>query len=665
MTSADRPARLARVSELSTEVESELEKRQSPATVLDQMRKSALADLRKELAGLAEVLGTTHHRLIFIGRVSVGKTTAICHLVGLTAERDKKKPTKADPERVIRVTEDMMATGSGFTTLCEVVVKPGDTNKFEIDPYPREEVERTIDDFCMNTWVKVYPDSFDGGQKGSGGEPPSFPSELVRAVRNMVKLPSGDRKEDDAAIKLAREFKKDEFEQFQARVVELAKLEARNQTTFVCPSLEPDPKAWIKKTFDELNLARLDTVSIPRQITLHVDAKLLSPHMSRVSAVVDTRGVDASQFNREDLDRHIRDDKSALCVLSERFGTVPTEVAPLLARHVTPEQPLSLSKFVLLVIPRGSEPENTQAESGPIGDREKGIEYRRMQVEETLTGRGINGMNLLFYDPLHHFDATSENRMKPDSNLADIQAERDDVWKAFSEAIEQREDKVWARVEQISESLRKIREGKGLNETEETLVKDTRPKIAEYRHVPLTNADRFLEEYRALWDGPAKRPAPSLRATNNRFGVYPHKDIDIYYDAVPITEALVRKAYSGSKEAVLGIIRAVNKSSKEGSELRALLGVLEKRVDSSFEEMVRAVAAHMQDYLSKTVFFPPNATNQFWNEVQGRYGKGSGYRDDVLTMYEDQLDGNEEELKTVALAHWQTLVIDPVLEYLR
>ena len=84
----------------------------------------------------------------------------------------------------------------------------------------------------------------------------------------------------------------------------------------------------------------------------------------------------------------------------------------------------------------------------------------------------------------------------------------------------------------------------------------------------------------------------------------------------------MRKAYSGSKEAVLGIIRAVNKSSKEGSELRALLGVLEKRVDSSFEEMVRAVAAHMQDYLSKTVFFPPNTTNQFWNEVQGRYGEG-------------------------------------------
>ncbi|MBX9680762.1 MAG: hypothetical protein K2X38_18555 [Gemmataceae bacterium] len=448
-------------------------------------------------------------------------------------------------------------------------------------------------------------------------------------------------------------------------MVELANLDARTQTVFACPPEESDPKAWIKKTFDDLNLARLDTVSIPRQIALHVDAKLLSPHMSRVSAVVDTRGVDASQFNREDLDRHIRDDKSALCVLTERFGTVPTEVAPLLARHVTPESPLALSKFVLLVVPRGSEPENTQAENGPIGDREKGIEYRRMQVEETLAGRGINGMNLLFFDPLFHFEAGQDNRVKGDSDTSDIQAERDEVWKAFSAAIAQREDKVWLRVEQIGDSLKKIREGKGLDDAEEALVKDTRPKIAEYRHVPLTNADRFLEEYRALWAGPAKRPAPSLRATNNRFGVYPHKDIDIYYDAVPITESLVRKAYSGSKEAVLGIIRTVNKSSKEGSEFRALVGVLEKRVDSSFEEMVRGVASHMQDYLSKTVFFPPNSTNQFWNEVQGRYGKGSGYREDVLTMYEDQLDGHEEELKSVALGHWQSFVIDPVLEYLR
>ena len=133
---------------------------------------------------------------------------------------------------------------------------------------------------------------------------------------------------------------------------------------------------------------------------------------------------------------------------------------------------------------------------------------------------------------------------------------------------------------------------------------------------------------------------------------------------MPITEALLRKAYSASKEAVLKIICGVKETSPDGSELRALLGVLEKRVDSSFEQMVRSVAAHMQEYLAKTVFFPQNATNQFWNDVQVRYGKGPGYRDEVLDMYADQLDGNETELKSAALERWQKMVIDPVLEYL-
>jgi hypothetical protein len=339
MSTADRSGRLAHTRDLIGESEVELAKYKTSTKVLDLMRRSALADLRKELIGLSEVLGTTHHRLIFIGRVSVGKTTAICHLVGLTAERDKKKPTKNDPEKIVRVTENLMATGSGFTTLCEVVVKPGTANKFEIEPYPRQEVERTIADFCVNTWSKVYPESPEVGQKAASGELASFPTELVRAVRNMVKLPSGDRREDDAAIKLAREFSADEFDQFQAKVLILAHLDARTQTVFTCPPQEADARAWIKKTFDELNLARVDTVSIPQRITLHVDSKLLSPHMSRIAAIVDTRGVDASQFNREDLDRHIREDKSALCVLVERFGTAPTEVAPLLARHVTLEAP--------------------------------------------------------------------------------------------------------------------------------------------------------------------------------------------------------------------------------------------------------------------------------------------------------------------------------------
>src|SRR6185437_7204121 len=110
-------------------------------------------------------------------------------------------------------------------------------------PYPREEVEQTISDFCLTIWKKVHPDSTEAGQKEV-----NFPPELVRAVRNMVKLPEGERSENDQALKLAREFASDAYEQFRVKVLSRAKLEARSVTELTCPRGEPDSRAWIKKT---------------------------------------------------------------------------------------------------------------------------------------------------------------------------------------------------------------------------------------------------------------------------------------------------------------------------------------------------------------------------------------------------------------------------------
>ncbi len=86
-----REDRQQRAKDLIAEIDSELRQRQDPKTVLEQMRKSALAALLDELNMLSRLLGITRHRLVFIGQVGVGKTTVICHLAGLTAERDKKK----------------------------------------------------------------------------------------------------------------------------------------------------------------------------------------------------------------------------------------------------------------------------------------------------------------------------------------------------------------------------------------------------------------------------------------------------------------------------------------------------------------------------------------------------------------------------------------------
>ncbi|MFI5394695.1 MAG: hypothetical protein ACHQ9S_04110 [Candidatus Binatia bacterium] len=649
--------------ELTAKIDEELAKRPPPKTVFEQMRKSALADLRAELIELADLLSTTRHRLVFIGKVGVGKTTAICHLLGLIADREKKKTNNAGVEKTVSVTEDLMATGSGFTTLCEVVVIPGDRNEFEIEPFPRLEVERIIGDFCLTTWSRVYPDNLSEGQKGS--DQINFPPELVRAVRNMVKLPEAEKREDDAAIRLARAFPSNGFDQFQARVLGQANLDARTRTEFVCPSTEPNSRAWIKKTFDDLNLARLNTVSIPQRITLRVDAKLLTPQMANVAAVVDTKGVDAAQFNREDLDRYIREERTAVCILAEGFDTAPTDVAPLLQRHVTSEAPMSLSKFALMVIPRGSEPEKKVGGQGPVGDRDVGINLLRSQIEETLSSRGIRGLNVMFFDPLRHFEAVGvDYRQRSDSTREEVSTERDEVWNAIFDAIKLREDKAWERVTQVRDSFEKIRDGKGLNPEEENLVRQARVKISEHRHITLANADRFLELYRRLWEGPGGRHVMTLRAANNRFGYYSPRKIDVYYDAIPIAEQLVRTAVSRPKEDVLAIVRSVKDTVSSDSDLRELLTVLETRIDSSFEAMVREVGATMQTYLHDMALAPQDMSNQFWVSVQRRYGQGSGYRDDVLTMYADKMEGHEVFLADAAEKAWQRIVIDPVLEYL-
>ncbi len=658
----ERPARLKRSTDLIGEIDAELAQRKAPKNILDQMRKSALADLRSDMADLAELLGTKRHRLVFIGQVFVGKTTAICHLVGLTADREKKKTVKG-VEKPVEVTEDLMATGSGFTTLCEVVVTPADKTEFKIDPYPPKEVERIIADFCLTSWKRVYPDSTSEEQKAA--DQLSFPQELLRAVRNVVKLREADKREDDEEIILARQFPASGYEQYQARVMALAKLDGRTLTELACPATETDPRAWIKKTFDDLNLARLETVSIPRRIILRVESKLLTPQMAQVESVVDTKGVDAVQFNRPDLDKYIRQDKTAFCILAEGFGTAPTNVAPMLQRHITPEAHMILSKFTLMVLPRDSEPENKVGGQGPVGDRDIGIKLLRSQIDGTLSSLGIKGLNVMFYDPLQHFErAGLDWKRRGDSEPKEVTFDREEAWKQIFAAIQLRDDRAWERVNQISDSFQKICDGKGLNPAEEALVRQARSKITEHRHITLANADRFMELYRRNWEGPGSRLAGWLRATNNRFGYYPPKTIDIYYDAVPITEQLVRTAVSRQKEAVLEIVRSVRNTSPPDSDLRELLAVLETRIDASFENMVREVGALMQTYLHDTALAPQDHNNPFWVNVQKRYGQGSGFRDDVLNMYADELEGHDTVLTDAAEDAWQRVVIDPVLEYL-
>jgi hypothetical protein len=656
--------RLTLAQQLSAELETEIGSRSAPKTLPERLQKRALTTLHDQIAAYASVLAAEKVRLVFIGQVGVGKTTAICRLLGLTGTRTRSRKSRAGRTSEVEVVGDLLATGSGFTTLCEVEIRATTgSNRFLVEPYSEGEVRQTIEDFCASIWSRAFPGSegVDEGENG-GTEQINFPPELVRGVRNMLQLPHGDRKEDDAALRLALACGLDGKAVFLGKAMELAGLERRVQTELLCPDSEADPREWIRKTFDDLNLMRLESVSIPRRIRFEVSRKLVSSRMEGLTAVVDTKGVDAAQFNRSDLDEYIRNDPSAICVLSEKFDTAPTNVLPLLQRHVTPEVPLMPFKLVLLIIPRANEPERLQGPQGQVDDRELGLNIRRQQIEETLTSRGVPGISIIFYDPLLRY---GENfRLREDSSEADVQADSSTAWEEIEAALQHRSEAVWGRVVQVSESLQRIRQGKGLSPEEESIVSDLRAKVSQFRQLSVANADRFREEYRRLWQGPGARHPMSLRATNNRYGVYPVRIIDVSYDGVPIAERLVRSATQNSKGKIVELIQEHRDQADENSDLRELFSVLQSQVDQSYDDMVKRAGQAVETQLRNTVFAPSDQSSAFWTNVQNRYGQGKGFRDDVLGMYSDQMEDVERFLRDSAEGLWQTNLVDPVLDFL-
>jgi hypothetical protein len=121
---------------------------------------------------------------------------------------------------------------------------------------------------------------------------------------------------------------------------------------------------------------------------------------------------------------------------------------------------------------------------------------------------------------------------------------------------------------------------------------------------------------------------------------------------------------TGRKEKILKVISGIKEQVTETSELQRLMPILEDRVNSVFEEFIRETANKMKNNLENVVFYPKDDTNPFWLEVQDRYGKGPGYRADVLAMYEYQFGDYEGFLRETAEFLWEDMVIDRVLDFL-
>lgn len=609
--------------------------------VLDHIAIKALGGTLQRLQRIECMLNVPQYDLVFIGQVGAGKTTAICHLFDLVEPYDGTIKLASGTTKTVPKVRELLSTGSGQTTICEVIIKPAAQTYLEIEPYDRQNLEELIREFAWYTWLKAHPRPDE-----NGAQPP--PTELMRAIRNVVDLNVITTAEGrvDHAAEFVKKFGENQFDAFQAAVIQRARLDERIQTTIhpdaAAQQSENAEKAWARKMFELLNLAKLPTVSIPKKIFLHADARLfnLDGEFSRFGAIIDTKGMDVGQ-SREDLDNYIRNNDSTLCIFAEKFPPAPANVADLIERHLVSQD--IATKFALFVMPHKGEPAKVVGKDGPVGDHDEGIALRRATIDAAFTSRKIDFIpdNVLFYDALQGY--LPDGRLDQDYDQADVIADRNRVFTEFQRIIERREAILWDEVQALNTNFEALnREEYGLSFQDKDLLNFARDKVKGYQSLDFVTANNFIRDYIGLWDT-SSRHFMSLRATNNRFGRYEPRSIDVYYDAVPIAEKLARQMMDKPKNDMLETVQVIGQNGSE--DLGRLMQMLEVQIKADYQTLIVMIGKEVRALLEGKVLAPQGYNSDFWRHTIERWGQGAGYRADVLGMYTTEIQGVQKYLK--------------------
>jgi serine/threonine protein kinase len=689
------------IADLRAEMEQTIEKRQqqSDTSILDHIIWTGLQATYDRLCTIERILSKQKYDLVFIGKIGTGKTTAICHLLDLLQEAKLQRKI-GEKTRSVDVVRELFSTGSGRTTIGEVVITPASTTYIEMEPYDKEELVELIREFCWYTWTRAYKELLDEETSSDG-----LSTEIDRAIRNITGLTfqrsdeqsspveddmgnpedeldkenandeedkpnnaekgSGNPKSSrtDLAVDKARQFAIDQFDSFFEAVVELANLDHR-VTTRADYSAETenagDEKEWLRKTFGAINLGKLHDFSIPKRICVYISPAIFDlSDYPRIGSVIDTRGV-ALDISREDLEQYIRHREDTLCIFTDLFPQAPATIADLMQRYLIAEAHDLHSKSMLMVLYKKGEPEKVQDADGIVGDVRLGIEEKMRNIEQELVSSQIKlpTEHVLFYDALQFYDE-HQRFNSLDYEQEDVEDRRHQVLQNILDILENRESILWDEVQALEQRYYDIKKGRGLDPKDIELINHVKEEIKGYRYQNFVVTD-FTTRYMNSW---MPRHAMRLRATNNRYGIY--SDINIYTATKPLVERLVLDILQRPKNNVYQAIERISKSATPEANLQPFISSFLTQIDAYYKDLIVKVGEEMASVLKEDVFAPQSSGSDFWYGVIDRWGKGKGYKQDVIALYEHQLEVKQitDRLQEIAEKRWRELFLDRVLKF--
>ncbi|MDZ8185144.1 MAG: hypothetical protein RMX96_09855 [Nostoc sp. ChiSLP02] len=615
----------------------------------------------ERLDEIEKILSIEKYKIAFIGTIGQGKTTAICHLFNLISDFNVSK-TIANKSRNVIETKELLSTGGGKTTICEVIIKAAEKTYIEIEPYAVDEMENLIFDFCESIANKDNPNP---------DQKIIISKEVERAIRNIIEMKSryqtiseGDKKKTEIDV-AQEEFEKLGLDEFKKLALNNARLESRTTNKIEFDN-KRNEQEWIKNTFAAVNNVEFQEFAIPRKIYLYVSYDVLSgSNLSQFDSVVDTKGLDENPI-RKDLQKYI-ENQDTICLFVTPFNAAPeANISKLIVYHLASKSKDFHHRFVTLVLPKKNEPEKVNECDG---DYDTGIQIRKKEIQATFRNLKLEFFleNILFYDALRYY---RDDIVKLNTDIysqEDVQADKNEFIKAIAGVIERRRNLLLDEIKNIQESFTRIKNGDALTASEIKAIENAIHKIKDLRYlnkrvpsfVYQEFIDKYVEYYRIVY-----RAWNTKHAIHRNFGYYEPRNIDVYYDMRVVAEGtdedeMLKKFTKQAKNELENILTELTSANES---LKTFIPELVIKFNSLYDDFITEVGVEIE-HEARRKLSPQSKDSEFWTALINEKGrekrKGEKYGDNVCQTWKRELE-TEPSLNTFleikAGQYWAELV---------
>ena len=576
--------------------------------------------------GVTKLL-TRRCSVVFIGKVGVGKTSAICHIADLVVTG----PARQRP---------VLDVGAGRTTLCEVHVGTGPTS-IVIDPCTDEEIRAHVADFV----AKILGAARGDGATGTPEDGEILSREVERVIRNMANLRRRRRidgnRPPDPARDLAQRVIAEERERgrrdgdvallLQAEVMTRMRVDRRQQRELRWDEgTGAEPYQWLKSEFHRINYGNNPECTIPKRVYVSVDGRPLIAGTKDVEVkIVDTKGVDET-VARSDLENHMGASHTVL-VLCSGFNEAPgKEALDLLrrARDAGIEGDGLLG--VVLGLPKFDEALQVQDDVGEeVESIEEGYRLQTILVEERVQqDLGFKDLSVEFFNS--HEDSPGNIR------------------RALSERIDLLFDGYRNVVKDLVQSASELVKNYQ-NEQVQEIVKLATVQIRSWigRYMEVNLIERKAEQ--SLLDEVEAAHHATMNATMRRRGAWHNLDYahHLAYGARLVVSSVLRDRVRSFSDHCGTFL-----AHPEYDPARGLLSQVSRAIEKAFKDV-----AERTRLLGETWFHSSLGQDaKFWVRGMNRWGGGLGYRRDISNMNRAWFSENgqlNEEVRAMIEREWK------------